>query len=375
MSHHLTEDQISRWFVGQATPLEQNHVEFCRECSAELGNFRHALDSFRASATDRSDRLTRKTSPNLMQILGGHPWLLLEQPSLFVSLKRILIDTIYPSKTETTVAPADVRDIWSRSEFRNTRWLSVPVHALVLGVLLLPAAIVGPLPSTQTLVSLYSRSVPLTLDLPDKGPSGGGGGGGRKTLTPPSKGVPPRAADRQLVPPMVEVKNFAPNLVVESTVVAPKLETLHAMNLPIGDPNGTVGPPSAGPGDGGGVGTGTGTGVGPGKGPGVGPGEGGGSRGGVFNIGGGVSEPVLRIQVPPEYSDDARKARVEGVVELLVVVRADGTVQFERVQNSVGFGLDQKAIDAVKQWRFTPARKDGRPVPVWISIFVNFSIR
>jgi TonB family protein len=174
---------------------------------------------------------------------------------------------------------------------------------------------------------------------------------------------------------MVEIKNFAPDLMVESTVMAPKLETLQAMNLPIGDPNGTVGPPSAGPGDGGGIGTGKGTGVGPGTGPGVGPGEGGGGGGGVYSIGGGVTEPLLRKQVQPEYSDDARKARIEGTVEMLVVIRADGSVQFERLQHSLGYGLDQKAIEAVKQWTFVPARKDGRAVPVWISVSVNFSIR
>jgi periplasmic protein TonB len=375
MIHHLTEDQISRWFVGQATPLEHTHVEFCRVCSTELRRFRNALDSFRSSATHRADQLTRRTSPNLMQVLEGQPWVMLEQPSLLVSLKRILIDTLYPPKTETTVAPGDVKEIWSNSEFRNVRWLSIAVHAMVLGLLILPAGLVGPLPTTQTLVSLYSRSVPLTLDLPSQGPSGGGGGGGRKTLTPPSKGVPPRAADRQIVPPMVEARNIAPELVVESTVVAPQFETLQALNLPIGDPNGVVGPPSAGPGDGGGVGTGNGTGVGPGRGPGVGPGDGGGAGGGILNVGGGISTPVLRTQIPPEYSDDARKARIEGTVELLVVVREDGTVQFERVEHSLGFGLDQKAVDAVKKWTFTPARKDGRPVPVWMSIFVNFSIR
>jgi len=375
MTNHLTEDQISRWFVGQATALEQTHVEFCSDCYVEVHRFRSVLDSFRGAASTRAERLTLKTSPNLMQVLEGHPWAMLEQPSLLVSLKRIFIDTLYPSKTQTAVAPGEVREIWSRSEFRNVRWLSLAFHAMVLGLLILPSGLVGPLPTTQTLVSLYSRSVPLTLNIPSERSSGGGGGGGRKTLTPPSKGVPPRPADRQLVPPMVETRNLAPDLVVESTVIAPRLETLQAMNLPIGDPNGTVGPPSAGPGEGGGVGTGRGTGVGPGRGPGVGPGQDGGFGGGIFSVGGAVSEPRLRNQVPPEYSDDARKARIEGTVELLVVVRPDGTVQFDRVQKSLGFGLDQKAIEAVKQWTFIPARRDGRAVPVWISVIVNFSIR
>ena len=164
--------------------------------------------------------------------------------------------------------------------------------------------------------------------------SGGGGGGGTKAPTPPSKGVLPRGADKQIVPPMVEPKNLLPELVVESTVIAPQLSNVRPLGLQIGDPNGVVGPLSAGPGTGGGIGTGIGTGVGPGRGAGFGPGDGGGIGGGVFNVGGGVSEPVLLSQIQPEYSDDARKARIQGTVELLIIVNPDGTVQFDTVRKS-----------------------------------------
>jgi TonB family protein len=175
---------------------------------------------------------------------------------------------------------------------------------------------------------------------------------------------------------MVETRNFAPDLVVESTIVAPPMQTLQALNIPIGDPNGVIGPPSPGPGRGGGVGTGDGTGVGPGNGPGAGPGDGGGAGGGTtYRVGAGVSDPRLILQVPPEYSDDGRKARIEGTVELLVIIRADGTVQVESVRQGLGYGLDKNAIDAVKQWKFVPSRKDGKPVAVYMSVFVNFSIR
>jgi TonB family protein len=247
---------------------------------------------------------------------------------------------------------------------------------LILGLLILPPAITGRLYSTQTLVSLYSNSLPLVLNIPKEEPAGGGGGGGRRALTPPSKGVLPRSADIQVVPPMVETRNFAPDLVVESTIVAPPMQTLQALNIPIGDPNGVFGPPSPGPGRGGGVGTGDGTGVGPGNGPGAGPGDGGGAGGGTtYRVGAGVSDPRLILQVPPEYSDDGRKARIEGTVELLVIIRADGTVQVESVRQGLGYGLDKNAIDAVKQWKFVPSRKDGKPVAVYMSVFVNFSIR
>ena len=59
----------------------------------------------------------------------------------------------------------------------------------------------------------------------------------------------------------------------------------------------------------------------------------------------------------------------------LVIVQADGTVLFDSVRKSLGYGLDQQAIDAVKRWRFVPGRKDGKPVPVYVSVLVNFSLR
>ena len=378
MTQHLTEDQISRWLAGQSNALEQSHVETCRSCAAELDGFRGTLDSFRAAITERAEWLTQNSSPERMQVLAEHPWTLLESPSLLSSLKRALLDTLYPAKTSTSAALVDVKDLWSpRQDLRLARRLSLGVHAAIVALLILPAVISGPHFSTPTLVALYDKTVPLIVNKLPEGHSGGGGGGGRKALTPPSKGEPPRGADKQLVPPMVDVKNLAPDLVVESTIVAPALDSLKTLNVQIGDPNGIVGPPSPGPGKGGGIGTGEGTGVGPGKGPGLGPGEGGNTGGGLaaFTPGGGVSMPRLVSQIQPEYSDDARRARIQGTVELLIIVRADGTVQMSSVQTSLGYGLDQKAIEAVRQWKFTPGKKDGVAVPTWMQVSINFTLR
>jgi periplasmic protein TonB len=223
---------------------------------------------------------------------------------------------------------------------------------------------------------LYNKTMPMILNAPRLERSGGGGGGGRNAPTPPSKGQLPRGDVKQIVPPMVEIKNLAPELVVETTVIAPQLSNITPLpNVAFGDPNGVVGPPSAGPGRGSGIGTGVGTGIGPGTGGGVGPGTGGGVGGGVFNVGGGVSEPVLLTQIQPEYSDDGRKARIQGTVELLIIVNADGTVKFDNVRKNLGYGLDQKAIEAVKKWKFVPGKKDGKPVATYVSVLVNFSLR
>ncbi|MCI0627448.1 MAG: energy transducer TonB, partial [Acidobacteria bacterium] len=132
--------------------------------------------------------------------------------------------------------------------------------------------------------------------------------------------------------------------------------------------------PSGGPGSGGGIGTGSGGGVGSGYGPGVGPGRGGGTGGGVFRIGGNVSAPACIYCPDPEYSEEARKARHQGVVVLWAVVDENGRPTQIRVQKSLGLGLDEAAIRAVQNWRFRPAERFGKPVPVYMAIEVDFHL-
>ena len=76
----------------------------------------------------------------------------------------------------------------------------------------------------------------------------------------------------------------------------------------------------------------------------------------------------------PEYSDQARKARYQGTVVLWLVIDADGLPQNLKVQRSLGMGLDEEAIKAVKRWRFEPAMRNGQPVPVMINVEVNFRL-
>ena len=83
--------------------------------------------------------------------------------------------------------------------------------------------------------------------------------------------------------------------------------------------------------------------------------------------------PPRAIYSPaPEYSSQARKAGYQGVCTLVLIVEADGRPTHIRVSSSLGMGLDEKAIEAVKRWRFAPALKDGKPVPVQITIEISF---
>lgn len=86
-------------------------------------------------------------------------------------------------------------------------------------------------------------------------------------------------------------------------------------------------------------------------------------------------EPVLISMREADYSEEARRARVQGTVELLVTVTHDGSVEVKSVIKSLGYGLDEKAKEAAKAWKFRPAMKDGQPVSADVSILINFSLR
>ena len=296
--------------------------------------------------------------------------------SLMRQLRELWNDQWKPSKSmELTAVPVEVPELWSKQRAAFPRLLSVVVHAALVALALTPwAKPLKQLPKGIINIALYAPNR-LVFPANDKP---GGGGGGRHALGPPSLGKLPRAADKQLAPPDPEPpKNIDPTLVVEPSVVAPQLPALPHLNLlNIGDPDGIAGPASGGPGTGYGIGPGDGHGIGGDKGPGVGPGD---DSGGYSNrrlrITGEISNPVLITQVLPEYSEEARKARYQGRVVLDTTILEDGSVQVVRVVRGIGFGLDEKAITAVLQWRFKPARKDGKPVPVALNVEVNFNLR
>jgi TonB family protein len=92
----------------------------------------------------------------------------------------------------------------------------------------------------------------------------------------------------------------------------------------------------------------------------------------VYRVGGDVSAPVLVHKVEPQYSEEARRAKLEGTVRLAVVINPNGDATNIRVIRGLGSGLDEKAIDCVKQWKFKPAYKGDQPVNVEATIEVNF---
>jgi len=228
----------------------------------------------------------------------------------------------------------------------------------------------------QQVIGIVTEVSPYVLP-PSASKEGGGGGGGDRDKLQASKGILPRFAREQLAPPTAVTRNENPKLPVEPTVVVPPQIHIAMPNIPtLGDPLSHLpsGPPSNGVGSGGGIGSGSGGGVGVGEGPGVGEGRGGGTGGGVFRVGGGVSAPRAIYTPDPEYSEEARKAKYQGTCVLWMIVGPDGKPRDIKVQRTLGLGLDEKAIEAVKQWKFEPAMKDGHAVAVQINVEVSFRL-
>jgi len=294
-----------------------------------------------------------------------------------------LRDTIAPPKLpplQVTSKPVKVREIWSKNEqFGRMQALSLTLHGALVVLLVIPIfQEVVPVVQAEKKPAVEITDIsPYFAQLPaGKDKAGGGGGGGERSETPASRGKLPKFSMRpQLSRPMVAIRNPNPRLPVDPTLYGPPEIKLPSPNLPnYGDPLAAVLTDSSGPGSGSGIGSGEGGGIGSGKGGGLGPGEGGGTGGGVFRAGrDGVGTPTCLYCPTPTFTDEAVKARYQGVVLLRFIVTADGRATNISVVKGLGLGLDERAIESVKNSRFTPARgPNGQPVAVWITYEVNF---
>jgi periplasmic protein TonB len=296
-----------------------------------------------------------------------------EEPSLWANLR----DWIAPRKLpplKTTSQPIPVPEIWSKNEqFSRVQVVSVLVHAVAIALivllpLLLPGLISPPVTKAYSpeLATDLTPSPYLRKLAPAASKAGGGGGAANKL--PAAKGQLPKFSWVQISRPMVNPPAH-PEIAVTPTVVGNPDIHLPNNTLPNwGDPLGKTLNDSMGNGHGGGVGNGNGNGVG--------PGEGWNTGGGVPNAGmGGYGTPACLYCPRAEYSDEAMKVKVQGVVELIAVITPDGRVTDVHVAKGLGLGLDEKAIEAVRTWRLKPALgPDGRPASVRQIIEVTFQL-
>jgi protein TonB len=304
---------------------------------------------------------------------------------LWKSLFRGLDDFFFPKKLpplKLESKPIPVKDIWGFYNYKKDGVLgSTAAHVVVI------ALIIGGTMWAHRLVTKVEAKPQSTTQLIDPGDfvelkpaktqAGGGGGGGDRDVLQASKGKLPKfSMQPQLTPPAAVIRNLNPKLVAEPTImVPPEIKVAMNENMPnFGDPKSSAIIPSNGTGSGSGIGSGSGGGVGPGNGRGLGPGEGMGTGGGVFRPGRGVTPPRPIYSPDPEFSEEARKAKYQGTCTLMIVVDTDGKPTNLRVVSSLGMGLDEKALETVRTWRFEPGQKDGHPVKVEMAVEVDFHL-
>ena len=329
-----------------------------------------------ADLSQPNDPIVNSADDHLSRLLCAE----IEDPWYYTFLRNVK-EMINPPKLpplELTSKPVAVKDIWGlygrqKKSFMMSTGVQIGVVVLVL-VLTTSKAVQKAV--QKTVLTYMADTAPAEVKMkPQQQASQGGGGGGDRSPLPASYGKLPKFALRQFTPPVAVYNNMNPKLAMEPTLIGDPNTQVANVDYPLyGDPMSKYMTPSNGQGSGGGIGNGRGGGVGNGNGGGYGPGSGGGVGGNVFRVGGGVSAPVLISKTEPEYSEEARKAKHQGTVVLYVQIDPSVHATNIKVMRSLGLGLDEKAMEAVAKWKFTPGKKDDKPVVVEATVEVNFRL-
>ena len=301
-----------------------------------------------------------------------------EETPIWVSLYESIRDFFFPPKLpplELTSAPIPVPD---RMAVKRNPWAVGISATLNISILLVVLFFMGRkiIDTMKPVLSATDIDVGAFKAPPADKLAGGGGGGGDHSIVDPSKGKLPKFEKNPVTPPQVQTFD-KPKLAMESAINVQNNIILpdNPMMQNIGVHSSVNVRLSNGQGGGGGIGTGYGGGMGSGNGNGYGPGSGGNAGGGPYRIGGGVSAPVPLNNVEAEFSDEARRAKYQGVVLVGLIVDAQGNPQSVHIVRALGMGLDEKAIEAVKKYKFKPAMKEGKPVAVsGVTVEVNFRL-
>lgn len=302
-----------------------------------------------------------------------------EEKPIWASLYESIRDFFFPPKLpplELTSTPIPVPD---RMAVKRNPWAVGISATLNISILLVLLFFMGKKIINTMKPILNATNVDIGEFKAPKADkmAGGGGGGGDHSVVDPSKGKLPKFEKNPVTPPQVQTFD-KPKLAMESAINVqnniilpdnPAMQNIGVHNSV------NVRLASNGQGGGGGIGTGYGGGMGSGSGNGYGPGSGGNTGGGLYHIGGGVSAPVPLNSVEAEFSDEARRAKYQGVVLVGLIVDAQGNPQSVHIVRALGMGLDEKAIEAVRKYKFKPAMKDGKAVAVsGVTVEVNFRL-
>jgi TonB family protein len=336
-----------------------------------------ANDLLTQSDTESRAATTTANNAGELNVAFGVP---VEEQPIWVSLYESIRDVIFPPKLPPLKLVSTPIPVPDRMAVKRNPWAFgiatiVNLAILAAAIFVLSQAIIKKMQAPalmETSIDVGGFKAPKA-----KIQAGGGGGGGDHSMVDPSKGKLPKFEKNPITTPQVQALDH-PKLAMEAAINVQKTIMLpdNPMMPNIGVKNSVnVRLASNGQGGGGGIGTGYGGGIGSGTGNGYGPGRGGNTGGGLYRIGGGVSAPVPLNTVEAEFSDEARRAKYQGVVLVGLIVDAQGNPQNVHIVRALGMGLDEKAIEAVKKYKFRPAMKDGKAVPVGgVTVEVNFRL-
>jgi TonB family protein len=287
----------------------------------------------------------------------------IEEQPIWVGLYESIRDALFPPHLpplELTSTPIPVPD---RMAVKPNPWaigISTGVNLGILGIMIflgvktIVNAVTTPKLTDATKVDIPEFKAPK-LDV-----AAGGGGGSPDKMEAIKGRIPPRMQNPEITP---KIEAPVPSIDVQKDIIIPDNPTLpnfgqsNSSNVTLGS-----------------LGNGRGMGVGNGSGNGYGPGEGGNIGGGLYQVGGGVSAPVVIHSVDPEFSDEARRAKYQGICLISVIVDEQGNPRNPRVVRALGMGLDEKAMEAIRQFKFKPAMKGKMPVAVMITVEINFRL-
>jgi len=278
------------------------------------------------------------------------------------------------SSTKLTLLNADSRPIFTVDPMAfesnpGSRAISFALHCVVISLIIwltlrAHTSMIAPSPSVVVTPVNFTLYAPPPIAAP--APKAIDGGGGAHQVIEAVRGKPPEVAKLPVLSPQI-LHIDRPKLAVAPMA---QLNIPDSSNLPnLGmSQSPQIALASQGRGSGSGFGSGMGGGIG------AGHGTGGGYGGGLMSVGVGVTAPQLIHSVEPEFTEEARRANFQGEVSIKLIVDAQGNPQDVRLARPLGMGLDEKATEAVKQYKFRPAMYQGHPVPVQIVIEVDFHL-
>jgi TonB family protein len=345
--------------MGDFEPRTRKSGSKLRPFSSNLGSTTRQANLYNSSslAVDLLDHDAEEAHP--LYLVHPRP---IAKPSVPLRMKVPTFGNLDTALAERNPRSRIVSAILHTVGIGLVLWLGMRVHPVIVHEATL----------THVDFKLFAPAPPPPKILPVAAKMGGGGGGGDHTPIPPIRGKAPEVAKVQMNAPQL-ARLERPKLAVEPTEQVkipdnPKMVNFGISNSP------QIALASQGNGSGSGFGSGLGGGLGSGHGIGAGPGSGGGYGGGLMNVGGGVSAPAVVHSVEPEFSEQARAASLQGTVALQLIVDAEGNPQNIRITRHLGMGLDEKAVEAVRQYKFRPAMYQGHPVAVQIVVDIDFHL-